>query len=235
MQIRAVLNELEGIAPPDLAEADDTEKIGVIVEGDEEIRNVCCSVDVTPGVVEQAIARQCNLIVSHHNPFWDPLTSFQGYDARLLRMLLSDRITLYVMHTNFDRAPRGVNQTLARLLGLENIREMPMGVTGDCRLSLRQIGKRLNAPLRLYGNLDQLHTLALVGGSGFRSELIEYAWRQGADAFLSAELKHHVALRSPIPLLESTHYDLEAPAMRRLAEEQGWSFVETDLSCRKIP
>jgi putative NIF3 family GTP cyclohydrolase 1 type 2 len=55
MHIRTVLEELEKIAPPDLADEDDTGRIGLVVEGEDDIRSVCCSVDVTPRVVQQAI------------------------------------------------------------------------------------------------------------------------------------------------------------------------------------
>ncbi len=234
MQIRSVLEELEEIAPADLADEEDSERIGLIVEGEEDIRNVCCSVDVTPRVVQQSMDRGCTLLIAHHTPFYQPLFSIQGEDALLLRALLGSRINLYVMHTNFDRAPKGVNQTLALILEMRKVEEMPMGILGECPLSLPAIQQRLTAPLKLYGSLTQPRALAVVGGSGFYPELIEYARYHGAEAFLSAELKHHVALKSPLPLLESTHYALEAPAMRRLAEEHGWTFLESAPPCRYI-
>jgi dinuclear metal center YbgI/SA1388 family protein len=234
MHIHTVLEELEELAPQDLADPEDSGKIGLVVEGTDEIRNICCSVDVTMDVILQAAARDSTLIITHHTPFWNPLLTIRGHEAHLLRALLAADINLYVMHTNFDRAPHGVNRTLALLLDLKHVSEMPMGLLGECRLSLKTIRQRLNSSLKLYGNLERAHHLAVVGGSGFQTELIDYAFLHGADAFLSAELKHHVALHSPLPLLESTHYALEAPAMRRLAEDHDWLFMETALPCRDI-
>jgi dinuclear metal center YbgI/SA1388 family protein len=234
MHIRAILEELYEIAPLDLADEDDVERIGLVVEGEEDVRNVCCSVDVTPRVLQQAIDQGSTLLVAHHTPFYDPLRRIGGEDARLLRALLGSRINLYIMHTNFDRAPKGVNQTLALLLEMEKVEEMPIGVLGECPLSLSAIQQRLNTPLKLYGSLARPRAIAVVGGSGFYPELMEYAYYHGAEAFLSSELKHHVALKSPLPLLESTHYGLEAPAMRRLAEDHGWTFIENALPCRYI-
>ena len=43
---------------------------------------------------------------------------------------------------------------------------------------------------------------------------------------LSAELKHSVARASPLPCLESTHYALEAPSMRDLADREGWIYLD---------
>jgi putative NIF3 family GTP cyclohydrolase 1 type 2 len=234
MHIRTILEELEEIAPPDLADADDAPRIGLVVEGEEDIRNICCSVDVTPRVLQQVIDRGSTLLVAHHTPFWDPLYTVRGEDAYLLRALLGRGVNLYIMHTNFDRAVKGVNQTLALLLEMNKVEEMPIGVIGECPLSLPAIQKRLNTPLKLYGTLVRPQALAVVGGSGFYPELIEYARFHGAEAFLSAELKHHVALRSPLPLIESTHYGLEAPAMRRLAEDHDWAFIESAPPCRYI-
>jgi putative NIF3 family GTP cyclohydrolase 1 type 2 len=234
MHIRAVLDQLEEIAPTDLADEDDTGRIGLVVEGEEDVRNICCSVDVTPRAVQQAIERGCTLLIAHHTPFWDPLRQICGDDARLLRALLGSHMNLYIMHTNFDRAEKGVNQTLARIFEMKNVEEMPIGILGECSLSLSAIQQRLNSPLKLYGTLTCPRALAVVGGSGFHPDLIEYAYYRGAEAFLSAELKHYVVLRSPLPLLESTHYGLEAPAMQRLAEDNHWFFIETEPLCRNI-
>ena len=48
----------------------------------------------------------------------------------------------------------------------------------------------------------------------------------GAEAFLSSEMKLSVARAAPLPCIESTHYALEAPAMRRLAAQQGWQYID---------
>jgi putative NIF3 family GTP cyclohydrolase 1 type 2 len=65
----------------------------------------------------------------------------------------------------------------------------------------------------------------VVGGSGFDPVFLHEAAALGADAFLSAELKHSVYRASPLPCIEATHYALEAPAMQRLAGQQGWTFI----------
>ena len=74
--------------------------------------------------------------------------------------------------------------------------------------------------------MKSIKRLAIVGGSGFDIDLIYEAVSLGADTFLSAELRHSVYRSSPIPLLESTHYALEAPAMRVLAERKGWCYID---------
>ncbi len=221
-----IIRDLEISAPPELAEPFDQGKIGLIVEGKQEITRICTCLDVTVEVVRQAISHGADLLIAHHTPFWYPLTSIKGSDAALLRELLSNRINVYVMHTNYDLAVNGVNHCLAGLLGLGSIRPLSLGVVGDCHLTPSMIADHLGTPLRIWGTIREIHRLAVVGGSGFDMEIIREAAAAGAGAFLSAELKHSVARASPIPLIESTHYALEAPAMRILAGRYGWTYID---------
>jgi dinuclear metal center YbgI/SA1388 family protein len=226
MNISMFLAEMELIAPLELAEEYDADRIGLIVEGTSTIRTVCCALDATPGVVKRAAASGADMLVVHHTPLWNPISAIRGETSRLLRTLLSSGMNLYVMHTNFDRAPGGINDVLAALLGLERTERMTFGMVGDCSLDTGEIARRLGVGgLRIYGDPGDISRLAVVGGSGFDPALIREAADRGADAFLSAELKHSVARISPIPCLEATHYALEAPAMEALASRMGWSYI----------
>lgn len=227
MNIDTFLDEMEQIAPVHLADEEDSCRIGLVVEGGDDVRNICCALDATPRAIEEARTRDSSMLVVHHTPFYEPITMFQGYTAKLLKLLFNGNMNLFVMHTNFDRAPNGVNRTLASLLGMTECEDMTIGLIGNIRDPLTVIKKKIGFPLRVTGAVPSHARLAVVGGSGFDPELITYAAHKGADVFLSAELKHHVALRSPIPLIESTHYNLEAPAMRRLAHDHGWVYIET--------
>lgn len=221
-----IIRDLEISAPPELAEPFDQGKIGLIVEGKLEITRVCTCLDVTAPVVKQAISLGADLLIAHHTPFWYPLTRIMGSDAALLRELLSAGLNVYVMHTNYDHAVNGINQCLAGLLGLGSVIPLSLGVVGDCHLTPSMITDHLGAPLRIWGTVGEIRRLAVVGGSGFDPVIISEAASAGAQAFLSAELKHSVARVSPIPLLESTHYALEAPAMRILAGKYGWTYID---------
>ncbi len=227
MDIRRVITEMEKLAPPDLAEEYDEGRIGLIVEGKDDIETVCCALDATQHVVEAAIMNGADMLVVHHTPLWNPITAVRGQTSRLLRFLLAADMNLYVMHTNFDHARGGVNETLAERLGLLGTERMTAGIVGDCSLDAEEIARRLpgGGGIRVYGEPGRIWRLAVVGGSGFDLDLIQEAATLGADAFLSAELKHSVARASPIPCLEATHYALEAPAMEALASRMGWHYI----------
>jgi dinuclear metal center YbgI/SA1388 family protein len=235
MERDRLIRELERLAPPELALAEDTGRIGLIVEGRGEVGAVCAALDVTPRVVGRTVESGAGMLVVHHTPLWEPVTSLRGPLGQLLAPLLTNGVNLYVMHTNFDRAPRGINDALAGLLGLSNTEPLGIGLIGDCTIDLPDIARRLGGPVRVWGRIGNLSRLAVVGGSGFDPDTIYEAAYRGADAFLSAEMKHHVALSSPLPCIEATHSALEAPGMRRIASEMGWEFIGDPPEVSNIP
>jgi putative NIF3 family GTP cyclohydrolase 1 type 2 len=139
------------------------------------------------------------------------------------------------MHTNFDHAESGVNDALAELLSLTNTEPMTLGLVGDCPHTLKEIAHRLDCPVRVWGKIKKLQRLAVVGGSGFDPEFMAEAKERGADAFLSAELKHSMYRAAPLPCIEATHYALEAPAMKRLAVQKGWRFIADPPVLHSVP
>jgi putative NIF3 family GTP cyclohydrolase 1 type 2 len=152
-----------------------------------------------------------------------------------MRSVLSAEMNLYVMHTNFDRAEEGVNNALAELLSLKDIEPLALGCIGTCIISPAEISLRLGCNLRIWGEIKTCRRLALVAGSGFDPVLIDEAYGKGADAFLSAEMKHSVARSSPLPCIEASHYSLEAPAMRRLATRMSWQYIDDPPLLQIIP
>jgi dinuclear metal center YbgI/SA1388 family protein len=235
MHVCAFIEEMELLAPPHLAEDFDAGKIGLIVEGKKTIETICCALDATPSVVKRAIAAHTDMLLVHHTPLWTPLTSLTGPTAALMRDVLASGLNIYVMHTNFDHAESGVNDALAELLALTNTEPMTLGLAGDCPHTLKEIARRLNCPVRVWGKIKKLQRLAVVGGSGFDPVFMAEAVERGADAFLSAELKHSVYREAPLPCIEATHYALEAPAMKRLAAQKGWQFIDDTPILHTIP
>lgn len=234
MYLTEITRKLDEIAPPELAEPFDEGRIGLIIEGVREPIKIGVALDATLHVLKEAISRDIDLLVVHHTPLWYPITRVTGLYASLLREVLGSGMHVFVMHTNYDHAPYGVNDCLCDLLSISDRVPMRLGAVGTISLSFEEIASRLGAPLRVYHE----HVLAekrdqeplcigVVGGSGFDPMLIEEAQLLGARAFLSAELKHSVMRQfSDMVLLESTHYALEAPAMSMLAERNGWLYIE---------
>jgi len=124
MKIKTVLQFLESIAPPVYQEAYDN--AGLIVgDASTEVTNVLCCLDTTEAVVEEAIAKNCNLIIAHHPIVFKGLKRFNGknYVERVVIKAIKHDVAIYAIHTNLDNMLyRGVNTRIAEQLGLVNTR-----------------------------------------------------------------------------------------------------------------
>jgi len=228
-----IIQKLNAIAPPELAESFDEGRIGLIIEGKKEAERIATALDATLHVIKEAILHDIDMLIVHHTPLWYPITRVTGFYADLLYEVLCSGMHVFVMHTNYDHAPSGVNDCLLELLSLSDKTAMSHGAVGSVSLTPDEIASRLEAPLIIYNRdvyemMEQSSLcLGVVAGSGFDPILIEEARSLGACAFLSAELKHSVMRQfSDMILLESTHYALEAPAMKMLAQRNGWLYIE---------
>lgn len=222
---------MESIAPPALAEDFDFGRIGLLLEGTDEIEKIACALDATPAVAEAAADGGFDALVVHHPAFWMPMHGLVGRNADIARPLMKADVNLYAMHTNFDHAEGGINDALAEELRLKDCVRMSasptsLGVVGTLTTPLSEVAQILGCGLRVWGDVEGISRIAVAGGSAFDWELIEEAVSLGAEAFLASELKYNMALESPIPCIEATHYALEAPGMRALAKREGWTFID---------
>jgi len=89
----------------------------------DELSGILYTLDVTEQAVDLAIAERCNLIVSHHPFIFRGLKSIDmsKTEGQLLVKCLQNNISIYSVHTNFDKYPQGVSAMLAQTLGLTNI------------------------------------------------------------------------------------------------------------------
>ena len=122
MQIKKVISYLESIAPPAYQEGYDN--AGLIV-GDPtwEVTGVMVCLDSTETVIDEAINKDCNLIIAHHPIVFKGLKRFNGssYVERVVMMAIKHDVAIYAIHTNLDNVySNGVNGRIAEQLGLLN-------------------------------------------------------------------------------------------------------------------
>src|ERR1700712_4885485 len=123
MKISQLTAYLESIAP--LAYQEDYDNAGLIVgQPDQEIQEALISLDCTEAVVDEAIANNCQLIISHHPIVFKGLKKFNGktYVERVVEKAIKNSIAIYAIHTNLDHVAAGVNRGIADKLGLKNCR-----------------------------------------------------------------------------------------------------------------
>lgn len=87
---------------------------------------VLLTLDVTPDVVEEAIEKDIDLIVSHHPFLFNGVKSICVDDGKgqLIDALIAHKISVYSAHTNLDAAEYGLNYFIAKALGLEEMRPL---------------------------------------------------------------------------------------------------------------
>lgn len=214
---------LDGLYPPALAESWDA--VGLVC-GDPRapVRRVHFAIDPVRSVVDEALALGADLVVTHH-PLYLRGTHTVAADhakGRVVHDLVRAGAALFVAHTNADKAAGGVNDALAAVLGLTDTAPLPSGLgrvgTVDPmtlsaladlvadRLPATQGGVRVSGdPARV------VRRVAVCGGAG--DDLFADAVAAGAEAFLTADLRHHVASEAPegLALLDASHWATEWP------------------------
>jgi len=120
MTVQDICTAMEEWAP--LAWQESYDNAGLLIGNRQtHLTGVLISLDCTEAVVDEAIAKGCNMIVSHHPILFKGLKSLTGknYVERTITKAIQQNIALYASHTNLDHAPKGVSHHLAKKLGIE--------------------------------------------------------------------------------------------------------------------
>jgi dinuclear metal center YbgI/SA1388 family protein len=121
MQIKDITNYLESLAP--LATQESYDNSGLIC-GDKnlEVSNALISLDCTEAIIQEAIDRGCNLVISHHPIVFGGLKTFTGknYVERTVIKAIKNDIAIYAIHTNLDNYEFGVNKKIGDLLKIKS-------------------------------------------------------------------------------------------------------------------
>ena len=123
MKITDIIQELEKLAPLQYAEGFDN--VGLLVgDANAEVKGGLITLDTLEAVVDEAIAKKCNLIVSFHPIIFSGLKSLTGknYVERVVMKAIQHQIAIYSMHTALDNQFLGVNASICNRLELQNRR-----------------------------------------------------------------------------------------------------------------
>lgn len=121
--IKEILYPLEQFAPKMYQESYDNSGL-IVGDSSWDVSGVLVSLDCTEEVVDEAIRKNCNLIVSHHPIVFKGLKKFTGsnYVERTVIKAIKNDIALYAIHTNLDNVNLGVNYKIAEKLQLNKVR-----------------------------------------------------------------------------------------------------------------
>lgn len=121
MKIQEVINHIEELAPSRYAE--DFDNVGLLVgDPQTEVSAALITLDTLESVVEEAIEKGCNLIISFHPIIFSGLKKLTGknYVERTVIKAIQHNIAIYAIHTALDNQIKGVNDAIAEKLGLTN-------------------------------------------------------------------------------------------------------------------
>ena len=121
-RIEDIVSYIEQIAP--LAYQEDYDNVGLVIgEPSVPVTGVLICLDITEPVLQEAKAKNCNLIIAHHPIIFRPISKLTGknYVERCIAYAIKQNIALYILHTNLDNVAQGVNRQIAQTLGLNNL------------------------------------------------------------------------------------------------------------------
>lgn len=252
-----VIAALEVLWPPEQAEQWDA--VGLVCgDPDAEVSRVLFAVDPVQEVADEAVGLDADLLVTHHPLYLRGTTTVAatgpaGFKGRVVHGLIKNDIALHVAHTNADRADPGVSDALAAAVGLRITGPLvpdptdPAGRRGlgrvgelDAPLTLAEFAgraarglPRTATGLRIAGDPERLiRTVAVCGGSG--DSLFADVRKAGADAYLTADLRHHPASEAqqagPFALIDAAHWATEWPwceqaaaQLDEISDQHGWA------------
>jgi dinuclear metal center YbgI/SA1388 family protein len=121
MKTREITSYLETVAPLQFQESYDNAGL-ILGDPEREITGILITLDATPKVIEEAVRKNCNLILAHHPLIFSGLKKITGrnYVEKAVEMAIKNDIAVYAAHTNLDNITGGVSSKMADKLGLVN-------------------------------------------------------------------------------------------------------------------
>ena len=244
-----ILNFVETLAPRSMKM--DWDNVGLLCGSRATpVTKVLVALDPFEHVCKEAADWGAEVIVTHHPLIFRPLPNITDETTigRGIRVLIKHDISAINAHTNLDQAPGGVNDVLAKTLGLENIRVItPCGVTeegqpwgllrmGDAPAQALEtfLGHLKTAlgcsGLRYVSGGKSVRKVAVGGGAcadGFREAL-----DAGCDTFVTADVKYNQFWDAEfvgMNLIDAGHFATENPIISVLAEKISAAFPEIEV------
>ena len=206
MKIEQVLSALEQFAPLPLQESWDNAGLQIGLT-EAEVSGALLCLDVTEQVIDEAVAKGCNLVVSHHPLLFRGLKQVSDANdvQRTVRKAIKHDVCVISMHTNLDNAKGGVNFKMAEKLGAmvlngacenDSLEKVPMVVAElpealDARQFVAHVKRCFSVECAHCNELLQrpIKKVAICGGAA--DFMLDEAIASGADAFITGEMHYH--------------------------------------------
>lgn len=209
MKIKIITDLIENFAPLELQESWDSSGWQVYFYND--VKRVLLCLSVTQDIINQAVEKNFDMIISHHPLFYIPFE-------------FNKNIPIYSAHTNLDKADGGTTDTLIEVLGFNNIQKIGdflrvIEVDEDIELDdfIKLIKNKLNmSNVRVVNNLNKqkINKIAFCAGSG--ADFLGEAEKIGSQVFVTGDVKYHQALDSNAIIIDVGHFESEIPVLKTI-------------------
>lgn len=226
MLCRDIMKVIEATYPKHAAL--EWDNVGLLVgRTEKEVKKIYVALDATDEVIEQAVAANADMLITHHPLLFSPLkkiTDEHFIGGRVVKLLQHD-ISYYAMHTNYDVC--GMADISAAILGLDGAETLEVtdkesmegiGKVGDFSgpMSLQSCGEFIKEKFQLdsvkvFGGLSStVQRVAICPGSG--KGMTELALEKNADVLVTGDIGHHEgidAVAQGLAIIDAGHYGLE--------------------------
>ncbi len=207
MRLEALVEKIEKRSPLSLQE--DWDNSGFQIKtGNPEIYRVLIALEISDAVIREAVDRKAEVIVTHHPMYFHPCKRITAEDitGRWTMKLIQKSISVYSIHTPFDKCDGGNNDYLGRVLHLHQLDRMEEDVSGFCRCGyvdgdcsiaeyIQQIEDWLKMDVSYFRFVGdpalKVEKVGLCTGAG--AEFIPSAKAAGCDLFVTGDVKYHDA------------------------------------------
>lgn len=226
-KVKDIAEAIEEFAPKRLQESYDNTGLQ-IGHPDMEVSAALLCLDVTEDILNEALERRCNMIVSHHPLLFKGLKEITGRSPveRIVIRAIKENVAIYSAHTNLDSAWEGVSHEMAHELGITDLQVLEPNATDPARglglignippvpalQLLRRIKERFKVKCLRYSDHPPrlvMRKAAVCGGAG--ASLISKAVDAGADIFITGDVKYHdfTSWGHRILIADIGHYESE--------------------------
>ena len=216
----------------------------LVGNGEKEVKKVLLALDATEDVLNEADKIGADLIITHHPVIFGALKEFHPKNIAFLAA--EKGIAIISAHTCLDIADGGVNDCLAAALGLKNVVKvddgeglMRMGELEEelsCEEFIKYVAEKLDVGGIKYTPADKkIKKAAVCGGSG--GDLYPFAVKAGADAFVTANIKHNQWIemrREGFCVLDAGHFCTENTVIKPLAEKLSSNFDDVEIIVSEV-
>ena len=231
MRVKDITAAIEQFAPLSIQEGWDNSGL-CIGAPEDEVHGVLVGFDCTPELVDEAVARGCDMVVSHHPLIFRGLKRIQGGEPVADAVIKAVRagVAVYAAHTTADKVIAGVSGAMARRLGLRDIALMedeggyglgavgtlPHPMTGEEAIAYVKEKFGL-AAVRVSKPVACVEKVAMCGGSG--ASEIDAARATGAQLYISGDISyHHFFTPEGFMVMDIGHFESEVDIVEILSE-----------------